>query len=227
MNSKANYYHKKKRYLVDESRQLMARMPSFEGPPPFESHIVMGTVFRFRCTGAQTSTPVNCRDLMGVCGVYTKTANATVTAIATAVRIKRIRIWGPAPSSVNSASVSTVELRWAPLSNYTPYKEFEAESQTADVCPYLDLKPPKNSLAADWISSTGSTSNVFYITGTINTVIDLHLAYVVDDGTYTSTIGGAPLDVTVTTASTGSFYYMALADTTNTTIVPVSKQTTS
>jgi len=120
-----------------------------------------------------------------------------------AVRIRRIRVWA---ATTASGTVATITINFTG-SNWAPNEEFIDSTMNVSELAYLDVKPPKNSLAAFWRDFGNSADPLFIITCPAGTIMDLDLDTVPSDNDPSvNTLG-----LNSAAATLGTIYYLNLA----------------
>lgn len=163
--------------------------------------------YRFECTGNLGAT-ITSSNVIGICGAMCTVTNSTLTFIAFAAQVHRIRVW--APSATNAVVVQT-EVQWYTM-NQGPGREAATTSITPSRPSYLSSKPRYGEWAGQKFSA-GATP-VFGISCPVGSVIDLHCSHWLSD------LAGANTTQSATVATVGELYYTALDGTTKT-AVPV------
>jgi len=176
-------------------------------------------VFRFQATGAGPSN-ITGVDIIGSLGVYTKVANTSTSPMFTSFRVKRVRLWAP-PSAVGS--VASCSLDWWPGSGLVnnPNMFFSDTSLAPDFPAYVDVAPPRGSLAGFWVNENGAGSILFQLGYPANTIVDVHVDFCSDDDETASTD-----TIAVATAAIGQQYWLALDGPSVNNLVPVGLITT-
>jgi len=163
-----------------------------DGPPQFQSGTIVRSKYRYIANGG---TPVNrvitWAELILTCGVVAQASGTGVTtsAIARAVRIRRIRAWSAAPidgqnapSILNFASVS-VDFDVTGTQQYQSCLQFSDTTMSNARLAFIDVVPPKNSDAALWHNTAGAGSDAFVLFVAAGGVVDLDLEWVLADAT--------------------------------------------
>jgi hypothetical protein len=164
-------------------------------PPQLEASVAVSHVYRFQPTVGGLK-PVTVGDLLGVCGGIA-TSTTSVTTWASSLKIAKVVIW---PSEGGNPM-----LQWsAGQSGQMPDSEkFESIPTGITVTKALVFKPPAKSLASFWITSADASATLFEIRGDSGSIIDLHISYRLSNIF-------APLAITVSAATAGDVYYLAL-----------------
>jgi hypothetical protein len=187
-------------------------------PPRISSDPELHHVYRFVCSpGAVNNVLVTGAGILGAVGTFTSATNSSVVPICNSFKIKRVRIWAPSSSA---STISTISLEWAALSGGTLNQsglQYSDTSMNPSVPAFLDLIPPKDSVAHFW-NQTGNSA-LMNISCPQYTVIDLHVHAVMSDNT-------AAASIVVATAALGFEYFLALDGPSTNNFVPVALQTT-
>lgn len=177
------------------ARNQMTRNSSH--PPQFRANTQFA--HRIRYTGAASfSSTVSRGQLLST--FLLNLANGTSFGrLVSAIRVKRIEMWGAAVTSASSAA--SVAVTW--LSNYGPNSEV-SDSSTSTASPaHLITGPPAQSLASFWsIAGSNESEIVFRVAGPIGTIIDVWYDFTLVDGVGT----------TVTTTNAGSTNNLYVTD---------------
>lgn len=169
-------------------------------PPLIEnSKFVRKTVFRYICTNLALSS-ISVKDIIGALGCVAINST-TVNPWASSFKIHKIVAWPSASSSVDLFWNSGVGALTAVDSEKS--KDLPTGITVTGRCVFV---PPKKTLASDWIpiNSTTSAANIFSFQQTADgAILDLHISFTLAN---TFTAGS----ITVSTATTGLPYYLAL-----------------
>lgn len=130
-------------------------------------------------------------------GVMVATSATALTSLFDAFKIKRIRLWGPPPSSLVPVTIDVVWV--APTGGNFPMagsdRHISDTSMGSTRAAFIETKPPKGSYVADWLSNNSNTT-VFAGTVPANTILDVDLVYRRDvrsagPGAQAQTVAGA------------------------------------
>ncbi len=196
-----------------------SRGVSLKVPPPIHTTPSLSHTFRFRCS--QTgSFGIQTGFLSGACGALA-TSSTTVQNLASSIKLQWINVWLPA----TSAAADTALVYW----NYSTAAGFIKDDSISESIPdgvttsgALMFKPPKGSLASDWLSTTLTFSNTcFTIALPAGAIIDVKIQYTImnNNAGYSAT--------TVSTATQGRVYYLALDGVASNKLVPQGVTTTA
>jgi hypothetical protein len=108
------------------------------------------------------------------------TAAVTSVHLVTAFRLSRVRIWAPAP--FGSVSTSNVSITWdETVADFVSPPVTQSDSSVNPNKPaYLDVVPPRGSLADKW-HSPGQTDGICFMTYPTGSIIDFFFQFVLDD----------------------------------------------
>lgn len=167
-------------------------------PPNFNAAIVVRHTFRYvaKATGVSTITPLN---VMNVLSFYTGPTLAENYSIFSAYRVRKVRMWGFTEGS-NALSKNSIEFLVTTAGTVGAKPRVYSAVSTGTALPGKILAiPPKSSSASDWqntlTSTTTTTGFSMIINYTTNSVIDLHLECVINNGdpiTSSPFIGASP-----------------------------------
>ncbi len=147
-------------------------------PPSLNSTITVKHVFRFQATAALSGLTVSQTSLLNLLNVAT--AATTSTRLFSALRIDKVRIWGPMASDLVPVTVSIEYPIVAQAFSNAP-KLFSDTSMGSGIAAYVEAKPPAGSLASAWLSGIGGLT-LIQLNGPDNSVVDLHVTMVLQNG---------------------------------------------
>ncbi len=175
-------------------------MQRYHDPPKIPVTPVIKKTFRFFDTVGASYSPSGA-DIQGWISGY---ASATqITPLITKIRYKRISVWGPAPTSLNAAS-SRVE--W--LEGADSIRVNGASISTASPT-FVEVRPPKGSIASLWNTPGSATFNIFTVA---NSIIDVECEITLMDATLVS---GLSSYTAQTASQAGALLYPPLTWTSN------------
>jgi len=158
------------------------RMPNF--PPNYNATIIVRHTFRYAAAANGTSiiTPLN---VMNVITFYTGPTAASNFSLFSGYRVRKIKMWGFA----DSGTTSRLSLEFLVLTAGTvgaKPKVYSASSAGNSVPAKIFAKPPPSTSASDWQNSLSASSSTtgfsVALTYTTNTIIDLTLDLVLNNG---------------------------------------------
>jgi hypothetical protein len=153
-------------------------------PPQFNPTIQATHKFRFRSTAAFNLSVIT-SDLMQLLVIGT---SATTTASAySAFRLRKVKMWGPMAADLVPVTVSLEFLNAQANSGLGSRRTLHTDtSMGATESAYISASPEAESSAAAWqnviTASTNTNGCAFTISGPINTVIDVVLDIVMQNG---------------------------------------------
>jgi hypothetical protein len=152
-------------------------------PPQFDAAIHFTQKFRFQASAALVNAQISSATLLSMlCCVTTAT---TAAPLCTAVRIRRVSIWGPPAQDLTPVTVSIefTQFNTAGQVGNRP-RVYSDTSVGATRVAAVSAKPEKNSAADMWQLrsqlTTGGAS--LLINGPVNSLVDIDLEYVVQNG---------------------------------------------
>jgi len=169
-------------------------------PPPLDVSTTFRKKYRFFCTSANARN-VSVADLLGVAGTICTTANTGVTTMAACCKINKVTVW---PSA--SASATTyADVEWiAAASGFDRERDVTINiPQGVTMTGALSFRPQAKSLSSFWLNSTIASTNIFFITCSVGSVVELDASYVLS-AIYT------PVNIAVATGTLGAVYYLAM-----------------
>lgn len=159
--------------------------------------ISTGHVFRFAASAAFTRLPVTRAMLLNLYSVATTTTNQF--RLLTAVKLKRVRMWGQ-PAALGSGNTRIV-CEWTGANAPSTIHSDTATGVRPSV---IDTSPPADSSDRWWsISGSNESETLFEVTGPAGTIIDVHLSLRMPD----DESGVAAESGTGAAASVGTVYW--------------------
>jgi len=184
---------------------------------------VIPLTLRFINNAALTSGTgiITVADVFGAIGVIGRVTNTSVTALATAFRLKRMLIYLPVDATYDGCQVHwfTGEEDREPDMEYV---ETRAGGVTAPQG--LSFVPPKNSLVSQWYRDTYAEATQSIAITTVNNpdaVLDVDLEFTLPTAITSSQV------ITVATAVVGTFYRLSINRAAGGGWVPIDYQTTT
>jgi hypothetical protein len=169
----------RKNSVVKRSASSQARKAELpEVPPPLQTTMTVGHVFRFQASAALSDVAVSRTSISNILNVAT--AATTSTRLVAAWRIKRVLMWGPMASDLVPVTAS---VEYPIVSGgFSNAPKLHSDTSMGSVrAARVDSKPPPGSVASMW-NSGSSTDTLFSLNGPDNTVVDLHLTFVLLNG---------------------------------------------
>lgn len=201
-----------------------------QAPPNMDCLPVMRQRFRFYTSSSvgQRATPqaITSTGIFGTIGSYCTVANTTVRSWAGAFRIRRVTIY-PAVSTTDN---SDAEISWygadTTLRMKPVIKDQSLPMGQLGLIRKVTAVPPKDSLSAFWFTAGGTSNNMFGLwISQPGSIVDLDLEWVLFNAT---AAGMSQVTISVTTASLGVVYFLALDDPSGTTLLqPVGRYPTT
>jgi len=182
----------------NSSRKL--RVPSL--PPTVDTVVKAHSVLRFTATAAAASVNVTTASLMMACGGIGTIANSTVASVASTLKLHKITIW---PASTTAGAGQNAEVLWSDLGGITKDESkstaIPAGVTVADV---ISERPPRETQAHFWQSSSGGGSNLFALTCPAGSIIDVSVSWTLRNNISGVTQAG------YAAVTLGAFYYARL-----------------
>jgi hypothetical protein len=193
---------------MKKGKALVTGGPSgYSLPPAFQASVVCRHKFYYYVNASATAEPVTVTNFFTACGAVVTTANTGVTAIATAFKIGRIRIWSAILSGAADATQANVE--WATaLTTFDPDMEKDrlfpsGTSMTGATV----FKPPPKSLGQFWINTAGAGSGtICSISAVKGSIIELSISFILRNNFAQL----SPVTVTTSSATLGTLGYLPL-----------------
>jgi hypothetical protein len=130
-------------------------------------------------TGASSDLAFSVAGLLDMLGGVCADAT-TAYAVSYAMKLKRVQLWGSAPSS---GGVSTAAIDWvATQQNSSPQKIVSDVSTSVDHVPYISTRPSPNTLGAFWYNYETSVV-LFRVTTSGQAIMVIDVDFVLNDGT--------------------------------------------
>lgn len=185
--------NKGNRRRSDRRLQPYTRIPD---PPPFQASVIVGKVLRFKATSALVNLVITGVDLLDLWCM----ADTTVSAfrLMSSVKLRKVEMWGPMASDLVPVTVSC-EFNTDPSTGIGGSNGLKSDTSMGSTrAAYLSFKPRDNSVAASWLAR-GCTSNVMTLNGPINTIVDVHLTSILQNGEAPLAVANALVAATVGT----------------------------
>jgi hypothetical protein len=202
-------YSKKLNRYVQQNVQL---------PPEFQCVLTVRHKYYFLVeVSGVANVSINDRYIRGAIGGICTVANSKVMPWAGSIKLHSIVLW---PSAVSGSS-GACDLYWVSTGT-----EFIKDDEKFRVLPEgitetgpLKFTPPAKSLAGEWISDSGSATNLAGLSAPNGTVVCLDVSFTLANN-ITAVLA------TVASGTLGSVYYLALDGPTSNLVVPLGVPTT-
>lgn len=175
------------------------KKPSASTVPSFQSTFTVSKTLRFNATSAAltSNTPIAASDILQ-CMVMAATAILPYQLFS-AVRLRRVKIWGPVPSALTPVTVSVqfpadVGATATQLSG--PSKIYSDTVIGSTKAAFVSCAPPSGSLSAMWQSSAQASVPLFILNGPVGSIVDISVDLVLQNGE-TPVQGAATIGATV------------------------------
>jgi hypothetical protein len=182
-------------------------------PPPVDLVPKVRGVFRFINTSASTIT-VTSDTILGSLGNIATVANTTVKGWASCFKLHRVTVW---PAAGGTASLSWIGSAQSDGRERDVIRDRSIPTGITDTGA-VSFSPPSDSLAKLWFDA-GLGLQVFLISCTVGSVVDVHIDYCLSGAIASGTHS-------VSTAVLGNIYYLALDGPSGNVYVPVGLPTT-
>jgi len=184
------------RRLVKRSKTRKSggkKVVSYSLPPVIDQAPTCTNTFRYLSFGT-TAAPVTVNNLIQACGGIVTVVNTTMRAVATSVKLHRIRIW---PAGNGFASCV-----WGPTANIgKDVIKDETTPTGVQQSGMLQFIPPRSTLWGDWLMA--STDACFILTSGTGTVVDVCVSW-------TQSAAFQPASVPISAGGLNTFGYLAL-----------------
>lgn len=180
----------------------MARASGLQMPPQYTFNPAFQQKLRFTASANVSQVVTTLQRLLASIGGTLSAVNV-LSINANAVRIRRIRVWGPPTAG------TVIRAMWLPSTALFDRPRMHSDTCTSTAQPaYLDMTPPEGSLYDDWISANATATDTSIIEWTVpaGTVIDIDLAWSAFNGVDGSTRSTAA----VVSAAAGSPFWLPL-----------------
>ncbi len=185
-------------------------------PTKLQTTVEARHVFRFQCQTAPSAQAISVNNILGACGGVCSVVNSKVTSFASSIRVNSVTVW-LSPSSTVAVSA---DVAWVGSSTYSPDEKYdESLPTTVSNTKSAVFRPPSQSLASFWQSSSGSTT-LFTITASAGSIVDLDVSIRLSNSLL-------PVQTTVAVATIQTVYYLALDGPSTNIIRPLGLPTTA
>jgi len=161
-------------------------------PPAFGASIVVTKTFRYESLAGTTSdiTQTSLLDSW-----FMATTTLAGYRIVAAARIRRVTMWAPMDASLVPVTCS---VQWPANASFGGVDKIKSDtSMGATVPARLSTKPPIGSLAYQWSSGSVGTAILCTLVYPINTIVDVDISYVVQNGQPPTAVTSAVFSATV------------------------------
>lgn len=170
-------------------------------PPQIENTLKVRSRIRY-VAGSNNIVSVSVADLIGSFGGTCTVTNSVFKPWASSARIRRMVLW---PSASASTELNTATVSWnSGVSGLNRDSE-----RTKDVPEGVLLtgrvvfKPPRKSVASDWMAASIGTTNIFTLTCSVGTLMDFEAEFTLANQFTSGT-------QTIATGTLGSLYYLPI-----------------
>jgi hypothetical protein len=144
-------------------------------PPPVEASIRVTRKQRFIASAAMTDSYLTVQKLSGL---YQMAATATTGyPIFSAVKVLGVEMWGPP----GTTSPVTVACEWTG-GTFSSRRRVADTSIGSTYPAHIRTSTPEDILYSKWLDETGTTSQVFQLTGPAGTVVDITCEFMLRNG---------------------------------------------
>lgn len=148
-------------------------------PPPFSASITFGRTLRFRASSALSSQAITASNLLDLLVMATTTT--AVNRIISSIRLDRVEVWGPMASDLVPVTVA-VEYNTDSATGLASSNKLRSDtSMGADHCAHVRYRPPVGTLASFW-QGPASSQRLFLLTCPTNSIVDIQVVMVVQNG---------------------------------------------
>ncbi len=168
--------------------------------PKLDTNVRMHHRFRFQALSAVTAEPILNSDLIGIGGGVCSVLDSTFIPFCNSFKLKSIEVWTPL---VTAGTPTTCSIEWTGTNN-SPNVEVTDTTVTSTFPAHIKTKPPRNSLASFW--QVGSSNQICILTAPLGSIIDVVIAYVMNDNEANS------ITIPLTTGVLGKVYYLGLCN---------------
>lgn len=167
-------------------------------PPAFKAQVERVIMVRTQSNAAQTNVSFSYGQLAALLGII-GTSTTTSAFLTTVFKLDRVRMWGPV--AVAGTPV-TASITWTETSaDFESPPVTQSDTSVAyDVPAFLDVKPPKGSLASKWHGS-GQGSEIFALTYPTGCIVDFTFRFILND------FGGLLVGPTISGGTIGNIYH--------------------
>jgi hypothetical protein len=123
-------------------------------------------------------------DLLRIFGFYLEQSSSTYGVfLFNAVKLERVCMW----ASNDTTAFSSLSLEWL---NPAGPQNLQTDTGTLTKPAHVSSSPPRNSPLGFWSTTNNSSESLFRITVPLGAIIDVHLTFVMEDGTGLSIFSG-------------------------------------
>ena len=163
-------------------------------PPPFGAAVVYNKVYRFQANAAVTQIPITMTNLLDMLAVATTAT--TATRLCASMRLRKVSLWGPPASTLVPVTVALEFNTGAAATGLGSPSTLRSDTSVGATEPaHVVGRPPANGLAGMWFAG-GGTTQLMLITGPINTIVDVEVQYVLQNGEAPVALAAAPVGAT-------------------------------
>jgi len=149
-------------------------------------------------------------------------SSTSVQNIATSIKVHSLRVYMPAVA-IGTADTALVYWNYSTAAGFAKDESISVSVPDGLTVPgSMEFKPPAKTLCSDWLSTTLTFSNTaFTLACPAGAILDLNISYTImnNNAGYSAT--------TVSTATTGRMYYLALDGVTSNKLIPQGCTTTA
>jgi hypothetical protein len=180
-------------------------------PPSFSSTFQVSKKIRFTASSALTNCVIQDLDVVSL--LQMAATSVTAYTLQGAAKISEIELWGPPPTGSGD---STVSVEWKPSVYIGAPASIVSDTCLGSTFPsHVKTRPPKNSLAANWLLTDGN--EVMVLNAPTGSVVDLTITLTLASG-----LGIYPYAFTIVGGAAGQVFLAPLDNSSTKYLVPVS-----
>jgi hypothetical protein len=198
-------------------QEVTVRPSSSQLPPRLDASIRLSRTQRYYASQAGSFTLI-INDLLD--HLFLATAANAGYRLLTAIKINRVKIWGP-------PGTAAISLQWWSNTDLSgPAKLIEDVSLGSTYTPFINSRPPLGSLSASWLSTGASAPSIQLAQFNLpsGAIIDFHFSLVFQN-TYVNFGGSSvqapsPVTQTIGGATAGTVYVASLTGNSSSALMP-------
>jgi len=212
----SNKVSKKQKRSTKRVNKQPNRLPLTRVPPRYNQQIVRKWTVRCIATTAAVGNQFTVTQIASLMGVFSATTTTSFFP-CNQFRLDRLRAWAWTATAGTPASLSA---KWIdnPLATTVGISDIphpvEDVSASTDIPAFIDLKPPRNSFADNWLAVT-ATPNLLFLTLPANAILDFFFSFLIDD------IGTLSSGPALVAASAGTWYHKIITGSAGTVLTAV------
>jgi len=196
MNRRTTSNSRPRRRIQGNGRPTRNGRPIIPHPGQFQAAFVVTKTMRFQASSALTAanatiTTTNLLDML--CMAVSAVA---ADRLFVSFKLNSVTLWGPMASNLVPVTTSIEYHTDATASVGSPNRLKSDTSIGSTTCAYTTFRPPRLSLASFW-QGESATNALFTLTGPVNTIVDINITFVLQNGEPPVAVANALVGATV------------------------------